>query len=160
MDVYFRHFADHYTVEEVADRLCMSVDRVKELKKAMEMRDKMKDVKVTAAVQYKTDGYGPMEVKEEKTLDFDVVRPSSFVVISHAPKEKQEELLKEAAEKNLSFREVQAKVKEANIEAGNKITIAKASAPQLFECPLCGSKISQSKFREITEHMEEKVARR
>jgi len=37
---------------------------------------------------------------------------------------------------------------EANIEAGNKKTIANIVAPRDFECPLCGSQISKKKSLE------------
>jgi len=146
MDVYFRHFAERYTDDDIADRLCMTSQHVKELRTALEMRDSMNDVKVTVPIEYKTDIGHSIEVPEEKTIDFDVVQPSKLILIAHAPKEKQLNLTKEVAEKGLTLQEVQAKVVEANIEVGKHTE----KFVQNFECPLCGSKISKKKFEQIT----------
>lgn len=143
MDVYFKHHTERYTNDEIADRLCMSVARVKELKRAMELRNSVKEEKVIIPIIHKSN-IGKIEIEEERNLDFDVVSPSKFVVISHAPKEKQLEIIKEVAEKRLTKREVQEKVTQANISAGKKVR-----PKTKFHCPLCGSQISKNKFEEI-----------
>lgn len=145
MDVYFRHFVEkNLADEEIADRLCMSVAHVKKLKRAMELRNSMKDEKVIVPVEHKSE-HGIIEVEEEKRLDFDVVSPTKLVVISHAPKEKQLEIARNTAEKGLTKAEVQKVVAQANIDAGKQ-----SSFKTKFSCPLCGSQISKKKFEGIS----------